>query len=110
MTTPRQVSASEALDLHVQGAMLLDVREVNEFEAGHAPRAVHVPLSELPDQLHLLPTNRLIICVCRSGGRSTRASEFLAEKNFDVANLDGGMLAWAEFDAPLEGDDEPSIL
>ena len=106
----RNVSVTEALNLVQGGALLLDVREESEWELGRAPQAVHMPLAEVPDHLEELAKDRLIVCVCRSGGRSSRAGQFLLENGFDAVNLNGGMKAWAEQDQELVADrDEPVI-
>jgi rhodanese-related sulfurtransferase len=91
MSVP-QVSVTELPD----DAVILDVRELDEWEAGHAPEAVHIPLSELPQRLGELPDTDegTLAVVCRSGGRSSRAVAWLSQQGFDVANLDGGMRAW----------------
>lgn len=99
-----EVSASEALELVEGDAFLLDVRQESEWEAGHAPMASSIPLSELPDHLEELPRDHLIVCACRSGGRSLRAATFLQENGFDVVNLTGGMMAWFAEDLPFESD------
>lgn len=110
MTTIRNVSVDEAVELVEGGALLLDVREESEWEQGRAPQATHVALADVPDRLDELDKGRVIVCVCRSGGRSARAGQFLAEQGFDVVNLAGGMTAWAEQDQPLVADgDEPSV-
>ena len=98
------VDVANAQALVESGALLLDVREPNEWEAGRAPGATHIPLMELSDHLDDLDTSRTIVCVCRSGGRSARAATFLLEQGFDAVNLEGGMTAWAQAGAPLEGD------
>jgi len=78
------------------GTTLLDVREQDEWDAGHAPGAVHIPLGELPSRLDELPDTDagLLPVACRGGGRSSRAVAWLSQQGFDVANLDGGMKAW----------------
>jgi rhodanese-related sulfurtransferase len=107
----RNITVDEALALIGNGALLLDVREDNEWEAGHAAVATHVTLSEVPDHLGDFAKDRLIVCVCRSGARSARAAAFLIEHGYDAINLEGGMLAWAGEDEPLVGDvGEPSII
>lgn len=105
-----QVGPSEALEMLDGEAILLDVREESEWEAGHAPMASLVPLARLPDVLDDLPHDRLIICACRSGGRSQRAAIYLEEHGFDVANLAGGMLAWYAEDLPFESDDGDATI
>ncbi|MHB8379791.1 MAG: rhodanese-like domain-containing protein [Acidimicrobiales bacterium] len=99
-----EVSASEAFELLDDDAILLDVREESEWDAGHAPMASLIPLAELPDHLDELPRDRLIVCTCRSGGRSLRAATYLQENGFDVVNLSGGMMAWFGEDLPFESD------
>lgn len=97
-----QVSVSDVAD----HAVLLDVREQDEWDAGHAPGAVHIPLGDLPSRLHELPdTDAVTLAVaCRGGGRSSRAVAWLSQQGFDVANLDGGMKAWAAAGKPLDAD------
>lgn len=76
--------------------VILDVREQHEWDAGHAPGAVHIPLGELPQRLDELPDTDAgtLAVTCRGGGRSSRAVAWLTQQGFDVANLDGGMKAW----------------
>jgi rhodanese-related sulfurtransferase len=106
----REVTALEALELLDGDAVLIDVRQPGEWDAGHAPMATLIPLAELPDHLDELPKDRVIVCACRSGGRSLRAATFLDENGFDVVNLTGGMIAWFAEDLPFESDDgEASI-
>ena len=76
------------------GAALIDVREPSEYEAGHVPTAVLVPLASVPDTIDLFPTDRRAYVICRSGARSHRACEFLADQGLDVVNVAGGTLAW----------------
>ncbi|MGH9019854.1 MAG: rhodanese-like domain-containing protein [Acidimicrobiales bacterium] len=107
MDDVRAVDPAEARDLVVRGATLLDVRDDSEWSAGRAPGAIHVVLSDLPDRVDELDRSRLVVCVCRVGGRSLRAAHFLHEEGFEVANLDGGMVAWAEGGGDLESDSQP---
>jgi rhodanese-related sulfurtransferase len=76
-------------------AVVLDVREPDEWQAGHIEGAVHIPLSQLPTRVEELSPDDEIVVVCRSGGRSSRAAGWLSQNGFDVLNLDGGMVAWA---------------
>ncbi|MDO4791355.1 MAG: rhodanese-like domain-containing protein [Buchananella hordeovulneris] len=87
-----------------EGYTLIDVREDDEWEAGHAPGAVHIPSGELADSLDELPEGDLII-VCHGGGRSSRACKMLAENGIDALNLAGGMVAWAAAGLPLVSED-----
>lgn len=104
MAQIENVNVDQALELLSNGALLLDVREDVEWEQGRAPEAIHISLAEVPDHLDDLDKERKIVCVCRSGGRSARAGQFLLEQGFDVVNLDGGMTAWADEEKPLIGD------
>ncbi|MFZ0767810.1 MAG: rhodanese-like domain-containing protein [Acidimicrobiales bacterium] len=105
-----EVSVNEAFELLDGDAVLLDVRQEAEWEAGHAPMATLIPLAEVPDRLDDLPRDRLIICACRSGGRSLRAATFLQDSGFDVVNLSGGMLAWFAEDLPFESDNGDATI
>lgn len=78
---------------------LLDVRDDDEWGRGHAPSALHMPLS-------LLDTSTLdaavpVITVCRSGGRSAKAAAALAAAGFTVSNLTGGMRQWETVGLPI---------
>jgi rhodanese-related sulfurtransferase len=108
--TVREVSPNEAMELLDGDAVLLDVRQENEWEAGHAPMASLIPLAELADHLDELPRDHLIICACRSGGRSLRAATYLQESGFEVANLTGGMIAWFAEDFPFESDSGDPVI
>jgi len=83
------------------GAFLLDVREDDEWDAGHAPEAVHVVMGAIPDRTAELPSDRTIVCICRVGGRSGAVAGALAGAGYDVRNVDGGMLAWEAAGYPV---------
>jgi rhodanese-related sulfurtransferase len=102
---PSGVGAQEAFERVREGALLLDVREPHEWNAGHAAGARHVPLWELPERLDALPRDRQVLVVCRSGHRSSRATSLLVRSGFDAVNLDGGMRAWVTAGLPLEAED-----
>ncbi|HWZ64055.1 MAG TPA: molybdopterin-synthase adenylyltransferase MoeB [Steroidobacteraceae bacterium] len=77
--------------------LLIDVRERWEFETGHLPQALNIPGSELPRRLAEIARGGVPVFICRSGGRSLRACQLaLASGVAAPANLEGGMLAWAE--------------
>ena len=77
-----------------EGVTLLDVREPDEWAAGHAPQAVHIPMGELAGRLEDLPADDEVYVVCRSGGRSARVTAFLNANGWDAKNVDGGMQSW----------------
>ena len=76
---------------------LVDVREPWELAIVRLPSSTHIPLGQLPARLGELQTDSDIIVMCRSGGRSRRATELLLARGFErAANLTGGILAWAD--------------
>ncbi len=106
---PHEIPTVDPRD--VAGDVLLDVREDDEWAAGRAPGAVHIPLYELPDRLAELPEGRPLSVVCRVGGRSAQATAWLLAQGVDARNVAGGMLAWAQLGLPVEGDaDRPWIV
>lgn len=94
------------------GALLLDVREKEEFEAGHALGAFSIPLSELNDRYTELDKDAEIYCICKSGGRSGQATGALNEAGYDVTNVIGGSLDWYGEGLPFvsETESEPTVL
>ncbi|TQR34233.1 rhodanese-like domain-containing protein [Lysinibacillus sphaericus] len=89
----KEISTKEVQQALEQGQAikLIDVREV---ESGHIPGMIHIPLDLLEFRMHELNKNESYVIVCRSGGRSGRATQFLESQGFDVSNMVGGMLAW----------------
>ncbi|WP_462409428.1 rhodanese-like domain-containing protein [Neobacillus sp. Marseille-QA0830] len=73
---------------------IIDVREVNEVATGKIPGAVNIPLGLIEFRMNELDKAKEYIMVCRSGGRSSRASQFLESYGYNVINMAGGMLAW----------------
>ncbi|SEQ08236.1 rhodanese-like domain-containing protein [Piscibacillus halophilus] len=78
---------------------LIDVREVEEVQEGKIPGAVNIPLGLIEFRENELDQNKEYIMVCRSGGRSGQATQFLQTKGYDVTNMEGGMLSW---EGPVE--------
>lgn len=89
-----EVGVDELEQALANGAHLVDVRQPDEYEEGHIPGAVLVPLGDVPDSLEsFLPAGPNYL-VCKSGGRSMRACEYLADRGFEVINVAGGTMAW----------------
>ena len=93
----KEISVMEVQQALEQGQAinLIDVREVDEVESGHIPGITHIPLGLLEFRTHELNKNEPYVMVCRSGGRSGSATQFLESQGFDVSNMVGGMLAWS---------------
>jgi rhodanese-related sulfurtransferase len=87
------------------GATILDVREDDEWTAGHIAGSVHVPLSQLPTRAADIPPTDPLVVVCKVGSRSARVTAWLAGQGREVANLVGGLDAWADAGRPLVTDD-----
>ncbi|MFC3927471.1 rhodanese-like domain-containing protein [Streptococcus caprae] len=75
---------------------LIDVREVDEYEAGHVPGAVNFPLSQLEQTYAQLDKGTAYHVICQMGGRSAKAVAFLEEKGYDVTNVVGGTQAYPD--------------
>ena len=87
----------DALERKLPDALVLDVREPEEYARGHVPGAINVPQAELASRLDELPRGRAILTICQSGARSLRAAQFLKQMGFDqVASVKGGTKAWLE--------------
>ncbi|MEY3019600.1 MAG: hypothetical protein RLZZ272_584 [Actinomycetota bacterium] len=83
---------------------VLDVREPREWALGRADGSVHIPMGELGARQGELPSDRTILCVCRSGSRSAFVTKALRDAGYAAENLDGGLKAWAREGHPLVGD------
>jgi rhodanese-related sulfurtransferase len=83
-----------AVEVPSQG-FLIDVRENDEWQAGHAPQALHIPLGELAERSGEIPRDRTLYVVCRSGGRSARAVQALNGAGWQAINVSDGMQGWA---------------
>ena len=88
----KEISFDEFYQLYQNEQLsLVDVREVEEFEALHLEGARNFPLSQLADTYKQLEKNQLYYVICKSGMRSARAYQFLAEQGYEVVNVQGGM-------------------
>ena len=103
MADTPEVSVREAQKRVQSGALLLDVREQNEYDEERIPGAQLLPLSELMARFEdELPQGREIVAQCRSGKRSAQATDFLRAQGYDVTNMEGGILRWKAEDLPTE--------
>ncbi len=85
-----------------QPLLILDVRQPDEFRAGHIAGAKLIPLNELRGRLNELPKDKEILCVCRSGSRSGAAVGQLSSAGYNALNLRGGMMGWQGAGLPVK--------
>ncbi len=90
------------------GALTVDVRQPDEYVAGHVPGAVLVPLNDVPARIGEFPTGQVVPVICRSGARSLAACEYLVANGIDAVNVIGGTLAWVESGRGVVRGDRPS--
>lgn len=81
--------------------ILLDVREDDEWQRGHAPEALHIPMGDVPARMAEIDAEATLFVVCHAGGRSQRVAQYLARNGYEPINVTGGMLAWAEAGRPV---------
>ncbi|MBC6995223.1 rhodanese-like domain-containing protein [Neolewinella lacunae] len=99
------VAPNAVLPMVAQGTLVIDVREANEIEvlAYDVPGVINIPLSELPDRLAELPTDRPLILACRTGLRSAKAGNLLAAAHFaPLFHIEGGIIAWEAAGLPVK--------
>ena len=96
-----EVDVAEGCRLVDDGAVLLDVREAAEWQAGHAEGAQWIPMGEVAGRQREIPAGRDVVVICRSGARSGRVTEVLVGAGHDAVNLAGGMRAWAAAGLPV---------
>lgn len=95
------VDPSEAQRRQQAGALLVDVRESDEWQRGHASGAKHVPLGQLKGRLGELPPGREVLLICQSGARSASAQRVLLAQGFQATNVRGGTSAWNRAGLPI---------
>lgn len=100
--TEADLTPEQAAEKIAAGAVLIDVRQDYEWEAGRISDAVHVPLEQLPAKAPELDRERPIVFQCRSGSRSALATELFRQAGFDAYNLAGGLKAWVDAGKPIE--------
>ena len=96
-TRPAQVPAAEV----PADALLVDVREPDEWTAGHAPGAMHIPRGQLGARYTEIPRDGRVYLICRAGSRSSQAAHALAGAGWNVVNVSDGMTGWAAAGRPM---------
>lgn len=101
MTTTVPEIDIDAFAARAADAYLIDVREPEEYAAGHVPSARPLPLSALPQATGPLPHDRTVYVICASGNRSRRAASLLRERGLDAVSVAGGTGAWVRTGRPV---------
>jgi rhodanese-related sulfurtransferase len=87
-----------------ESVVMLDVREADEWEAGHVDGSLWIPMGELAARQAELPDEQALVVVCRSGNRSARVVQALVGAGYDASNVIGGLEAWVAAEHPLVTD------
>lgn len=82
-------------------AAVIDVRQPEEYDAGHVPGARLIPLSEVPGRLGEVPADGEVLVICQTGARSARATDFFRRQGIEARNVAGGTKAWVESGRPV---------
>lgn len=98
-----EISVDQAYQMYQQGAFVLDVRTVEEWNEYHAPNTTLIPLDQLPSRLNELPRDKQIVVVCRSGNRSREGRDILLAAGFQATSMAGGLKDWYAKGYPIEG-------
>ncbi|CAJ1578504.1 rhodanese-like domain-containing protein [[Mycobacterium] wendilense] len=85
-------------------AVLLDVREDDEWQQGHAPEALHIPMGDVPARIAEIDSGKELFVICQAGGRSLRVAQYLQANGYQPANVEGGKLAWQQAGRPVVTD------
>jgi len=92
--TIHEITTDELAAVIDAGGRVIDVREPGEYEQARVPGATLVPLATVPQNIAAFHGEDTTYVICRSGGRSRQACEYLAAQGADVANVSGGLMAW----------------
>ncbi|MBP6470639.1 MAG: rhodanese-like domain-containing protein [Chloroflexi bacterium] len=104
LNLPDTVDAQTVYDIKDRAdVVVFDVREQDEYDAGHIPGVTLIPLGEVPNRLSEIPKDKTVIMTCRSGNRSGQAADFLRQNGYtNVHNMEGGIVAWQQAGLPVE--------
>ncbi len=112
---PTNVPTVRAAELTAD-TFVLDVREPEEWSAGHIAGALHIPMNEVPQRLQqqpgTLPVGTRVVVVCKVGGRSAAVTGWLCQQGHDAANLEGGMMVWEHEGRPMQSEngEDPRVV
>lgn len=96
-----EIGVDELAEARAAGAPVIDVRETDEYESGHVPGAVHIPLGEVPQRIDEVPQEGTVYVICQGGGRSARATQWYRNQGIEAINVAGGTKAWMDGGRPV---------
>jgi len=97
-----EIDVERLAELQAEGVWVLDVRQPDEYEDGHVPGAVNIPVEHLPSRVDELDRDAPVHVICASGNRSSAMADFLTGAGFDAASVAGGTSAWIRAGHPIE--------
>lgn len=98
-----EISVTDAYSMYQNGAFVLDVRTIEEWNDFHAPNTTLIPLDQLASRVNEVPRDREIVVVCRSGNRSQQGRDILLNAGFaNVTSMTGGLNEWRALGYPVE--------
>jgi rhodanese-related sulfurtransferase len=97
-----EVSVAQIPAAHQTAGRLVDVREDDEWDAGHVAGAEHIRMHEIPARMTELNADQQVMVICRTGSRSALVTQFLTAHGLDAVNVVGGMRAWVAAGRPME--------
>jgi rhodanese-related sulfurtransferase len=95
-----EVSVTELAAL--ESPVVIDVREPDEYAAGHAPGVIHIPMGEVVERVAEIPDDGTVYVICASGGRSARVAQYLESRDVTAVNVAGGTIAWQQAGLPID--------
>jgi len=98
----KSISAGEYMQMRDSAHTLVDVRSLGEWDSGHAPKALHIPLGDIARRKNEIPQDKPVVVICASGARSATAATLLAKAGYKpVYNFSGGMGSWGSAGLPV---------
>lgn len=101
-----EIDITETARRRAEGVPVIDVREPEEYVEGHVPGAPLIPLATVPERIAEIPADGPVLIICKSGGRSRNAAEFLRTQGIDAINVAGGTVDWIKAGHPVVTGDE----
>jgi len=102
-----EVDVDDLDQAKAKGSPVIDVRQPDEYDAGHVPGARLIPLAEVGVRVQEVPAEGPVYVICLSGGRSARATEFLRRQGIDAVSVAGGTKAWIDSGRPISHGSQP---